>query len=156
MPVVVQAAPQVAIYTEAPPVRAGAPIRNGPSFGLSAGLATGVGPTLGIPFGQVLTVQLTVLPIALPEAGAGGSGGVRFLQYVGRNPRARMYVVEGAAWHGWDGEGVWAGGVGVGVDVRRDPSTGRSAWFDVTVTAFGADELIAVAPLPQAGVAWAF
>jgi hypothetical protein len=156
MSVVVEAAPQVVIHTEAHAPPAPRPFRNGPSFGLSAGLSTGIGPTLGIPLGQVVSVQLTLLPLVLPDAGAGGSGGVRVLQYLGRNPRSRLYLVEGAAWHGWNGEGLWAGGIGAGVDVRKDPSTGRSVWFDVTITAFGAEEPIAVAPLPQAGVAWTF
>lgn len=152
-----QAAPQVVIHTEAAPTVAPEPMRNGPSVGLSAGLATGFGPTLGVPLGPWFAVQLTALPIVVPDAGAGGSVGLRTQQFLGRNPRARMYLVEGASWTGWDGSGIWGAGVGAGVDTRKDWSTGRSLWLDVTLTAMGGDGgLIAVLPLPQTGVAWTF
>lgn len=149
-------APQVVIQTSsaAPPVPE---LEHGPTFGLSAGLATGVGPTLGIPIGSSVRVQLTLLPIVIPDVGAGGSAGLRLQQFLGKNPKTRLYLVEGVGVHGWSGGGLWAGGVGLGIETRKRADTGRSVWFDVSATALGAGEgLAAVLPLPQAGLAWVF
>jgi hypothetical protein len=148
--------PQVVIHTEAPPPPAPPEMRSGPSVGMSAGVATGVGPTLGIPLGPSFTVQLTALPIVIPDGGAGGSGGVRFQQFLGKNPRTRMYVVEGAAMTGWDDSWLWGFGVGAGVETRKDWSTGLTKWADVTITAIGSEDLWIVLPLPQVGVAYVF
>lgn len=141
-----------------PEVRDEPTLKNGLSFGLSAGLATGFGPTLGIPTGGWGRVQITGLPVVI-RGRLSGSGGVRFVQFLGKNPRSRLYVVEGAALHGWaDAGSLWAAGVGMGVETRRDWTSGRTGWFDVTVTALGtsgSDHAI-VLPLPQAGIAWIF
>lgn len=126
-----QPAPQVVIHTEAAPPVEAAPPRNGPSIGLSAGLATGFGPMLGLPIGPWLAVQLTALPVLVPEAGGGGSFGLRAQEFLGTNPRARLYLVQGASWTGWDGAGVWGAGVGAGIDTRKDWTTGRSPWVDL-------------------------
>jgi len=133
-------------------------LKNGFSFGLSAGLATGFGPTFGIPTGDWGRVQITTLPIVV-NGELGGSGGLRFKQFLGKNPRSRLYVVEGGALHGWSGAGsVWAAGLGMGVETRRDWTSGRTGWFDVTATAFGTSggDKVIVLPLPQAGIAWIF
>lgn len=148
--------PQVVIHTEAPPAPVAPEMRSGPSVGLSAGVATGIGPTLGIPFGRSFTVQLTVLPILVPDEGGGGSGGVRFQQFLGKNPRARMYLVEGVGMHGWDESWLWGAGIGAGVEIRKDWSTGLTKWVDITVTAIGVDDTFLVLPLPQAGIAYVF
>jgi len=137
-------------------VEAPLPTRQGPSIGLSAGLATGFGPTFGIPIGRVLAMQIPLLPVFLPENGAGGSYGVRLQQFVGRNPRARLYLTEGGSMSGWDGTWLWGAGVGAGLEVCKDPSIGRREWVDLDVTAFGTDRPIAVLPLPEIGVSWVF
>ncbi|MBX2799772.1 MAG: hypothetical protein KTR31_18990 [Myxococcales bacterium] len=146
------------------PAKASAPhadpgeLRNGVSFGLSAGLATGVGPTLGIPLGQKARMQITTLPMAFPDVGGGGSVGLRLQQFLGKNPRSRLYLVEGAAIHGWSNVGsLWGVGLGMGVETRKDVTSGRTLWADLTLTVFGGREgAIALIPLPQAGVAWEF
>ncbi|MEM6928078.1 MAG: hypothetical protein AAF602_14190 [Myxococcota bacterium] len=133
-------------------------LKNGFSFGLSAGLATGVGPTFGIPTGNWGRVQLTVLPLYIDRR-AGGSAGLRFKQFLGRNPRTRLYLVEGAAIHGWSSVGnVWGAGVGLGIETRRDWTSGYTGWFDVTATAFGrrGGDRVTILPLPQAGITWIF
>ena len=71
------------------------------------GLATGFGPTLGIPFGRTLTLQVTLLPVMIPDQGGGGSYGVRLQEFLGRNPRARLYLVEGGSASGWDDTWLW-------------------------------------------------
>ncbi len=134
------------------------PLKNGFSFGLSAGLATGIGPTFGIPTGNWGRIQLTALPIVFDRR-LSGSAGARFKQFLGRNPRTRLYIVEGAAIHGWSGVGtIWGAGIGMGIETRRDWTSGYTGWFDVTATAFGArdGDRVYVLPLPQAGIAWIF
>ena len=133
-------------------------MRNGLSVGLSAGAATGFGPTVGIPLGYRTRVQLTALPILLPEAGGGGSGGVRLQQFVGDNPRSRLYVVAGGGIHGWsDVGGFWGAGLGMGVETRKDWTSGRTAWVDVSLTVLSTGEGDPlVLPLPQAGISWLF
>jgi len=134
------------------------PLKNGFSFGLSAGLATGVGPTFGIPTGDWGRVQITALPIVV-DGQLGGSAGVRFKQFLGRNPRTRLYVVEGGALHGWPAAAsVWGAGLGMGIETRRDATSGYTGWFDVTATAFGrtGGERVTILPLPQVGIAWIF
>jgi hypothetical protein len=148
-------AQQAVIHDETPSLQP--ELRSGPSVGLSLGAATGVGPTLGVPLGRSLDAQLTLLPIVIPDAGAGGSYGLRFRQFIGKNPRSRLYLVQGASATGLGPDWLWGAGVGAGVEVRRDPTTGFTPWFDVTVTALGTGEgPLVVLPLPQAGVAWVF
>ncbi|MEN0066752.1 MAG: hypothetical protein AAGA48_31765, partial [Myxococcota bacterium] len=125
-------------------------LKNGFSFGLSAGLATGVGPTFGIPTGQWGRIQLTVLPLVINRR-FGGSAGARFKQFLGKNPRTRLYIVEGAAVHGWQEVGsVWGAGVGLGIETRKDWTSGRTFWFDISATAFGTNqsEGLVLLPLP--------
>lgn len=146
---------RVIVKPEVPDVPA---LKNGFSFGLSAGLATGVGPTLGIPTGNWGRVQVTFLPIVI-NGRLGGSAGLRFKQFLGKNPRTRLYVVEGAGVHGWTDVGsLWGAGVGLGVETRKDWTSGFTGWFDVTVTATSTNRVpqILVLPLPQAGIAWIF
>lgn len=134
------------------------PLKNGFSFGLSAGLATGVGPTFGIPTGDWGRVQLTMLPLVI-DGQVGGSAGVRFKQFLGKNPRTRLYVVEGGAVHGWSSVGaLWAAGLGMGVESRKDWTSGFTGWFDITATLIRASDADAtlVLPLPQGGIAWIF
>jgi hypothetical protein len=149
-------AQQVVIHTEAEAPLLPPEMRSGPSFGLSLGAATGFGPTVGIPFGRSFDTQVTLLPIYVPDAAAGGSFGVRFRQFLGKNPRSRMYLVEGAALTGADESWMWGAGVGAGVEVRKDASTGFTKWVDVTLTVLGSDTPWIVLPLPQAGFAWVF
>lgn len=130
-------------------------MRSGPSVGLSMGVASGFGPTLGIPIGQVVSLQITALPVLLPGAG-GGSGGLRLQQYLGKNPRTRLYLVEGIAAHGWDESWLWGIAAGAGVETRKSWSTGLTRWLDVSITAIGTSEGWIVLPLPQAGIAWVF
>jgi hypothetical protein len=151
--VVVTDAPPAVVVTEVPERHE---MRSGPSVGLSGGMATGFGPTLGIPLGQHLSVQLTALPVIVPDAGGGGTGGIRLQQYLGKNPRTRLYLVEGAGLHGWDDSWMWGVGVGAGVETRKDWSTGLTKWLDISITALGSEEMFIVLPLPQAGVAWVF
>lgn len=150
-------APQVLIQTEARPRRPPPEMRSGPSVGLSAGMATGFGPTIGVPLGQVVTVQLTLLPIYLSDAGSGGSFGLRFQQFLGKNPRTRMYLVEGASATGWNDGWLWGMGIGAGVETRKSWSTGLTKWADISLTALGtADSEPIVLPLPQVGIGWVF
>ncbi len=134
------------------------PLKNGLSFGMSVGMAMGAGVTLGLPMGDWGRVQVTGLPMALPDLGVGGSVGLRFQQYLGQNPRSRLYLVEGAGIHGWTGLGaLWGAGLGMGIETRRDASSGRALWGDLTITVVGDQEgPIAVLPLPQLGIAWVF
>src|SRR5262245_10907509 len=104
------ATPQDVINTEAQPPAPAKAVRSGPSIGLSAGLTSGLGPTIGIPFTSFLTAELTILPIIIPDNPSGGSGGVRLKQFVGRNPRTRMYFVEGVGAAGWNHDWLWGAG----------------------------------------------
>jgi hypothetical protein len=150
-------AQQVVIHTEAEAPLAPPEMRSGPSVGVSLGAATGFGPTVGIPFGRSLDTQITLLPIYVPDVGGGGSFGLRFRQFLGKNPRARMYLVEGAQFTGGGESWMWGGGVGAGIEIRKDWSTGFTKWVDVTVTALGTPEqFLIVLPLPQVGVAYVF
>lgn len=149
----VNEAPAATVVVARPPARE---MRSGPAVGLAAGMATGFGPALTLPLGQVVSVQLTALPVIVPEAGGGGSGGIRLQQYLGKNPRTRLYLVEGAGVHGWGEAWLWGVGVGAGVETRKDWSTGLTKWLDVSITMLGSEEAFIVLPLPQAGVAWVF
>ncbi len=124
-------------------------------IGLSAGMITGFGPTLGVPFGERHRLQVTALPFVVPGAAA-GSGGVRIQHFIGRNPRSRLYVAEGAAIHLVGPGGMIAAGLGFGVETRKNLDTGRVSWVDVTMTGMVVDGMVALLPLPQAGVAWYF
>jgi hypothetical protein len=139
-----------AVVVEAPDL-----VRSGPSVGLSAGLTSGFGPTLGVPFGRHVGLQVTLLPVVVDD-GFGGSYGLRVQNFLGHNPRARMYLVAGGSASGWDQTWMWGVGAGAGVEVCRDPETGLRGWADVAVTAFGVDEPVAVLPLPELGLAWVF
>lgn len=133
------------------------PLRSGVSFGLSAGLTTGVGITFGVPLGRSVALQVTGLPFAIPDQGAGGSIGLRAQQFVGRNPKTRLYFVEGGQGTGFGPDWLWGFGAGAGIEMRKQWDTGLTKWFDVTVTALGTgDELLVVLPLPEFGIGWVF
>lgn len=149
-------APPAVVVTQPPEPPAEERLKSGLSIGLSAGLTTGFGPTFGIPFGPSFSMQVTGFPLYIPKNGSGGSIGLRLQQFVGHNPRTRLYFTEGVQATGFGPDWMWGFGAGAGVEIRKQWDTGFTKWVDLTVTAMGSDELWIVLPLPQAGIGWVF